>query len=297
MLCLVFPTPLVDLFSAISEGSHRNFLSRDFATRVNGVLISITRRARAFLPANDELRAMGAVEPDLSGRFLDVTPLLEKYGFKALYDFDPGDPIDFLTSYDQFLPELVKIPWRTICQLHDLGVLHAVLDPPSEQKHSPEKRLNWFRPCWNARLEFGWEQTFPAGKTIEVEHEYTAESGCFTPDNTHFVFERPSARFLQKPPYSTFLQKYSRRYKTSYSKRLYGPLGFDVVEYVLQTANFWQGPIGSFTLRVTKPQHCLACLSNFAEIKDDGKPVWEIKRQNFSPDRDLFLLFVTVPNQ
>ena len=65
------------------------------------------------------------------------------------------------------------------------------------------------------------------------------------------------------------------------------------LNYVLTTANTWNGPIGTFHLTIDKgaPRNVLSlCMDG---SRKTGPTTFEVEKKNFSPAQDLCLLIVT----
>jgi len=145
-------------------------------------------------------------------------------------------------------------------------------------------------PLWSIILRYHWTQTFPAGQTLTISHEYE---------------NRPPGGLFgwQHPPTDEWAQDYETRYciddgtSRAIAKRL-GPDGYGIaynLAYVLRTANSWAGPIGSFRLTLDKgaAQNVISlCASG---VEKTGPTTFVIEKQNYTPDRDLEILIVTPP--
>ena len=146
-------------------------------------------------------------------------------------------------------------------------------------------------PHWIAKTSYWWHQTFPAGKTVVIEHRYQPVTGQFffgdselTDKDAHDVKDycinaatqaAIRARVKTLDPMGSNGQ-YLQAYQT---------------EFVLKTANNWKGPIGHFklTLDKLKPDNLLS-LCWGAELKKTGPTTFESTRENFAPARDIALL-------
>jgi Domain of unknown function (DUF4424) len=110
-------------------------------------------------------------------------------------------------------------------------------------------------PIWTLRSTYSWEATFPAGKTVEVEHSYKPSVGGTV-----------AVTFLS-PPYDDYdpATTYKKKYCTddalinAVKKTLpdpnepYGaPYYESWISYVWSTGANWSGTIGKFTLTIDK---------------------------------------------
>ena len=146
-------------------------------------------------------------------------------------------------------------------------------------------------PHWVAKTSFWWRQTFPAGKTVVIEHSYQPVTGQF-----FFGANDLSDKNLDYKHYyciddGTASAIGARIAKLDPS----GPngqylMGFQT-GFVLKTANNWKGPIGRFklTLDKLKPGNVLSLCWDGA-LKKTGATTFESTRGNFAPARDIKLL-------
>lgn len=165
---------------------------------------------------------------------------------------------------------------------------------PDEQKARIDKLIGrvsaepqyWVAP-WDIADSAYWEQTFPAGKEIEVTHEYKplvgknqspdiGKDGC--PDDG-------SERAVEK-----------RIKATSKDRSL--PFGStDEVEYILGTGRNWKGPISKFRLLIEKkyPEEIVS-LCFPGKGKKLSPTLIEFTQSNYTPQDRLIIYFVYVPD-
>lgn len=130
-------------------------------------------------------------------------------------------------------------------------------------------------------LIYNWEQVFPAGRTLVVEHEYEASpSGFFySPEVAEY-----RSRYCIEPDLERQLKarmKESHPYVTVLS-----------VAYILTTGNNWKGPIGDFQLVVDKGRAdtlVSLCGSGYRKI---NATQFEWTKRDYRPRRDLEVLFI-----
>jgi hypothetical protein len=146
-------------------------------------------------------------------------------------------------------------------------------------------------PLWSIVIRYHWTQTFPAGATLDVVHDYE---------------NRPPGGLFswQHPPIDDWAKDYQSRYciddgtSRAIAKRLAATDGYGTaysLAYVLRTANSWAGPIGDFRLTLDKgaTENVISlCIDG---IEKTGATTFEVRRKNFTPDRDLDILIVTPP--
>ena len=139
-------------------------------------------------------------------------------------------------------------------------------------------------PLWTMRAAYHWEQEFPPGRAVEVEHRYrpvvgegwfgeylladTEEGRRWRAD--HCVDAAAIERLRAKLALTTPMDPY-RRMRS--------------LEYVLTTARNWQGPIGTFRLRID-PGTAAAVMVTCGGGAAAGET------RDFVPDRELLVAIV-----
>ncbi len=148
-----------------------------------------------------------------------------------------------------------------------------------------------FIPQWVVRTRFYWTQRFPAHKTVVIEHSYQPVTG-----QSYF-----SAADAGKPSYGGVgycidaSTRAAIRAKAAERKQADpeggGYLTAYQTDYILKTANNWNGPIGRFhlTLDKLKPGNVLSLCWDGA-LQKTGPTTFEATRTNFAPARDIRLL-------
>ncbi len=135
---------------------------------------------------------------------------------------------------------------------------------------------------WKKQIMYFWEQTFPAKQTISIRHQYTPSN---LTSNTG-------------QPYSKCLDKSSEQYDKFMHELPQGDTDFyfndhlhaqKYLEYILTTANNWQGPIENFNLLVESPLKSVGC---FDGEEFYGERFYAINRLNYTPKRDMSVDFV-----
>ena len=134
--------------------------------------------------------------------------------------------------------------------------------------------------AWQKQISYSWKQTFPAHKTIAVHHTYV-----------------PTAIYNNVGlPFSKCVNEKSEHYKSfAYIPENENMYSIDhlqarnYLEYILTTANNWQGPIESFNLIVQSPFKSVGCFDGEAFY---GKEYYAVNRQNYTPEWDLSAEFL-----
>lgn len=145
-------------------------------------------------------------------------------------------------------------------------------------------------PVWTVRESWYWEQSFPAGRDLAVEHLYVPGTGGSVDSALAFPDFRagPGGRAMIRDycvdsAFLAGLDRMRRRSPATPEQR---------VGYILTTGANWRSPIGDFRLVVDK-----GAPDNLVSFCGDGvrkiSPTrFEIRRKNWRPDRDLNILIV-----
>lgn len=147
-------------------------------------------------------------------------------------------------------------------------------------------------PLWSIVYRYHWTQTFPAGATLRVHHEYENR-----PAGGLFYLSDPPEDYQQylidlyciDPGTAKAITKTLQRPGTDE----YGNYGTALnISYVLRTANSWAGPIGKFrlTLDKGKPENVISLCAD--GVKKTGPTTFVIEKTDYTPDRDLDILLV-----
>lgn len=121
---------------------------------------------------------------------------------------------------------------------------------------------------------YTWQQTFPAGKTLLIEHQY------MTAPSTSFFYAESFSRYCLEKDAEARIKKMGAYQHVWY------------VGYILKTAATWKGPIGKFRLvvdKVRKDSIVSFCAEGVHKI---GPTQFEILKKDFLPDKDIEIMFV-----
>jgi hypothetical protein len=150
-----------------------------------------------------------------------------------------------------------------------------------EKPNDPEPSS--YSPRWKYQVVYQWEQSFPPGPT-RVDIRYRPITG----DGQDFgdFYSGPEAvqRNCVDDAFRSALKR--RRAAGRFGDRL-------TLGYVLKTAQYWHGPIGRFRLVVDKgrPEDLVAfCPASAKKISDTQ---FEWTTTNFTPERDIEVVFFT----
>ena len=211
------------------------------------------------------------VTPQLDARVtalgVDQTETVKRLGL-------PLNPIA-----DGLYQRLENAPEAQKAELNRLGL--AIVDPYNTEA------------AWRLETTFYWEQTFPPGKDVIVEHSYRPVTGFgFFGD---WVFEDDGYR-------DTYCIDSS--FENAARRKLAAIAGDDNpylderrVSYILTTANNWASPIRDFRLVVDKgdPDALVSfCGTNVRKISPTE---FEMRATDFVPERELEILIAAPSRQ
>jgi hypothetical protein len=229
-------------------------------------------------PVNFQIRVDGKpIQPRLERKaFLkgqDVTKDLEAAGVPVLYPF--GD----------FWTRVGKLKKAEIDRLAAKGLVEV------------DKATREVFPLWALKGTYYWDQTFPAGQIVRVEHSYAPViGGSFWGDGN----PKTEAAAAKDEYFRDFcldqqtLDAAARKLAADKARNPQGSamLSYIDVRYVLMTGRNWKGPIGKFKLTVDKgfPANLVSfCADGVAKT---GPTTFVVEKTNWEPDRDLAVLIL-----
>jgi hypothetical protein len=259
-LTVAFPLPDIDL----AEGESISFSSNDplnfvdFVTKIDGTPVKYNTDQHAYLGDKD------------------VTALLREMKIPLL-------PL----GAQQFRPQDLAPAIRE--RMASEGLL---MPAGSDERGKP-----LYSPGWIVKTTVYREQTFPAGKPVIVEHTYRPSVGA-SPDTVL----RKGLR--QEKAMAKEIERYRKDYcvsdeflqeldKIAGSSRNNSAMVQERrISYVLKTGANWAGPIKSFHLTIDKGGNNRLVSYCPGKLSSSAKPALELRATDFTPDRDLKLLFV-----
>jgi hypothetical protein len=156
-------------------------------------------------------------------------------------------------------------------------------------------RQNNYWARWTLRSTYYWQTTFPAGRAISVSHRYrpsvggTAGVTFLEADGSPggFSLDDYTAKYCMDASFLRALGNATRA-----SGQDYPPFTESWISYVLKTGANWAGSIGRFRLVVDKGKE-----SNFISfcgtgVKKIGPTTFEMRADDFYPERDLHFLIM-----
>lgn len=198
-----------------------------------------------------------------------------------------GVPLSPEADWEAFNAALEALSDAQADRLEALGLIEVFR---SGNANAPSR---YIRPLWTVKQTYYWEQTFPAGEDLVIEHSYrpsvggTAGSAVASPGFIESEWgQQMVAEYCMD---ESFLAGARRMVERSE----YDFLGEQTLGYVLTTAANWRAPIGEFRLVVDKgsPRNIVSfCGSGLTRISPTQ---FEMRRTNWRPERDLRVLILS----
>jgi hypothetical protein len=174
-------------------------------------------------------------------------------------------------------------------QLLRLGLIEAT---EFDQGRGMERH---YLPRWTAAETHYWQQTFPAGRDLRVEHSYVPGTGMSASTGLHHREFRNSAegrRMIADYCIDREFLAAVDRFATRSGPAEQAVLGEQRIGYILRTGANWRSPIGDFRLVVDKgaPENIVSfCGTGLRRISPTQ---FEMRRTNWRPTQDLRVLIV-----
>jgi hypothetical protein len=256
---VAFPMPDVtvsnpDQSIAVPTDDSENILG--FATKVDGAPV------------------VAKLEQKVLSRGVEHTAMLRQLGV-------PLEP--YLDVTNKALDDLPHEKWPELIKLGLADTLDE--DVGQGMKTHLEAR-------WTLKTTYYWQQTFPAGRELSIEHTYKPSVGS----SAVALLALPDA--AKDPLYREYVAKYciDRDFLASVNA---AKSHSDVlpteqrISYILTTGANWAGPIQEFRLVVDKgaPNALVSfCAQGVRKI---GPTQFEIRHSNFTPQSNLDILLLT----
>jgi hypothetical protein len=163
----------------------------------------------------------------------------------------------------------------------------AVVDQ-YDDGHGWEKHLV---PAWTVKETWHWQQVFPAGRDLAVEHVYTPGTGGSVGSGlavADFRISPEGRRMIADYCVdAAFLAGVDRL-----ARRAGGAVPEQRIGYVLATGANWRSPIGRFRLIVDKgaPENLVSFCGE--AVRKISPTRFEMVKTNWRPERDLKVLIV-----
>lgn len=273
---VIFPLPpifLADLLQMMmnlpDNLEQENFLN--FTATVDGHPVTTAIDRVAVIEPPWDQRGAPSEQYDSPGR--DVTADLDRLGIPL--DLDVTKVVTLLAGFDDAKQQ----------ELVDLGLIEIY---PAYDSNPQE-----ITPLWSVILRYHWPQTFPAGTTVSISHEYDNR-----PAGGLFSWEEPPPDYTQEVQDTYCVDAGTSRAlakltaQKSDDGEVYSMGEAWYIAYVLKTANSWAGPIKNFKLTVDKgdPANIVSLCAD--GIKKTGPTTFVMEKTNYTPSRDLDILVV-----
>ncbi|SDB08061.1 DUF4424 domain-containing protein [Bauldia litoralis] len=143
--------------------------------------------------------------------------------------------------------------------------------------------------AWRLETTFYWEQTFPPGQTIVVEHRYKPVVGYgFFGD-----YVLSDAGYKEKYCIDSGFDRAARRKLSGVGGTDFPYLNEKRLSYILTTANNWSGPIGDFRLTVDKGSPDALVSFCGTDVTKVSPTRFEMRATDFVPEAELDILIAT----
>ena len=203
---------------------------------------------------------------------IDVTDVLNRYGIPiTLLDRD-SNQMEVLDTKLNALPPEAK------AELLRYGVVDWTSSWGADNVPYPTTH-------WTSHIAFYWFQTFPAGKTLHVEHRYRPVPGLsfVTQESLGDAYVRDGFCLDQ-----TLREQVETRLKEAPDEMMRGA----ELRYVVTTGGNWLGPIGHFSLKIEKGAPDSIIATCWKDLKPSGGDAMAFEAENFQPQDDLRFLLV-----
>jgi hypothetical protein len=163
------------------------------------------------------------------------------------------------------------------------------LAPPARARLSAAGAIADVSPQWRMQARLFWEQRFPVGEPVAVEHRYRPIAG-----GSFWLARELLGRGVegaQRSPYC--LDPAARARVAALDPEM--PIWVGHVDYILTTARSWAGPIGDFELIADSGDPevvATACIDGARRVS--ARRV-EARLADFTPARELVVGFIALP--
>jgi len=155
-------------------------------------------------------------------------------------------------------------------------------------------------PAWILRTGYHWRMTFPAGVDVAVRHSYHPFVGRAIMGRPEGIDGKKAyGRPLDPPPRGVddrycLEDSTKRAFVNAWNRAKGEPEPFSAAEiaYVLTTGANWRGPIGRFHLTIDKGAAENLLSLCWDGLKKTGPTTFESTLTDFTPTRELDLLFL-----
>jgi hypothetical protein len=157
--------------------------------------------------------------------------------------------------------------------------------------------VNHLQATWTLKTTYYWRQTFPAGRTLVIDHHYTPAVGSSAGTSWG------SADFAKQPDYQQQVAHYcvDDSFLAAVKRTIQPDVGFsnmqeERIEYILTSGANWAEPIGDFHMVIDKgdPTRLVSfCGTNVQKISPTQ---FEVHYTNFVPKQNVSVLILIHPS-
>ena len=203
---------------------------------------------------------------------IDVTGILNRYGLPITLLNHSSNQMEVLDAKLNALPPEAK------AELLRYGVVDWTSSWGADNVPNPTMH-------WTSHIAFYWFQTFPAGKTLHVEHRYRPVPGL------SFVTQESLDDADLRDGFCLD-QTQRAQIETRLKVEPYETMRGTELRYVVTTAGNWLGPIGHFSLRIEKgaPDNIVATC--WKDLNPSGGIAMDFEAEDYQPEDDLRFLLV-----
>ncbi len=315
LLAVVLPAGANDTLETLGAGGLAPLKSSTIVMESEDLDISTHQIAVRYVFRNtsdhDENVIVGFPLPELSGGLLANSPV----------KIPSKDPVNFVDFRVQVGGKSVvpKVEMRAFvdnkeitADLRAMGIPASPLDETATARFRKTPRTEQARfekagwvdckltndgrcwPMWSVRVQYYWTQTFPARSTVEVRHTYQPIVG-----GSYITPSMDGAS--QVKPYcggADAVQQIKKLKAQHPPKDQDSPALFERrIQYILTTANNWNGPIRKFRLSITPDAPSDIVLTCQPGVKRIAPGRYEVVQSNFRPFRELEILILEPANR
>ena len=186
---------------------------------------------------------------------------------------------------------LDKLPKATRDNLVKLGLAMV-----AQYGSSDNTMEDHWQPTWTLKTTYFWKQTFPAGKILNVQHQYTPSVGESAGTSWG------SAEFPKETGYAAQVAKYCVDADLIASVKKHIPAGQDYssmfeqrIDYILKSGANWKSPIGDFKMTIDKGDPATLVSFCGTGVKKIAPTQFQVHYTNFTPTQDVAILLLAMP--
>lgn len=258
-----FPFPEVSAYDQMADDiGHLDFsllksLSDSFTVVVDGKTLAFSREVKAIMNGKD------------------ITTRLKEFGL---------DP----TNFGRQGKTLAKLKAKDIAKLLQEGFVEKAEEDPNYSNP-------YYSPLWRVKMMLFWEQVFPAGKQVKIQHKYKPSVSTSQLCLAKPEIKKTEDEFCVDSKTRVAVDKMIDASRKKMEKSQPGVDHFcSSIQYILTSANTWSGPIKKFHLTIDKAEKSIVSTC-FPGIKKVSATRFEAQIDNFIPSRELNVLFVYPP--